>query len=198
VGQVALGYTIVAGLGLATGAAVPLCDILLGQKWEASAPLLSLLAASAALQTLGYFGYWVYVSKAITGALFKYNLLSVAIKIVCLVVGAHWGIVGVGVGYLISTAVSWPLSLAWIAKSVEGVPIKMFTMGFIRMAALATAGAGVAYLVSSRLSSTGPWGAVGLATVAVTLVYVLGALLLPTVRHDVRDLALAGAKLRHG
>ncbi|MCX7523038.1 lipopolysaccharide biosynthesis protein [Microbacterium sp. STN6] len=195
VGQLALGYTIVAALSVATGAAGPLTEILLGHKWLESAPVLSLLSASAALQTLGYFGYWVYVSKGITKALFNFNLVSVILKIAFLVVGAFWGVTGVAAGYFLSTLIKWPLSLAWIARAIDGVPIRVFVYGFVRMATLAGLGAGAAFLATLLTEPYGHWLQAIAALCAVLCTYAL-ALLLPAVRRDVADLAAAARMLK--
>ncbi|MET4002993.1 lipopolysaccharide biosynthesis protein [Arthrobacter psychrochitiniphilus] len=195
VGQLALGYTLVAGLAVATGAAVPITDILLGHEWVASAPILSMLSAAAIFQTLAYFGYWIYVSKGITKALFKFNLVGVGVKVVFLVVGAFWGVNGVAAGYLISTFLKWPLSLYWIARSVEQVPIRMFVTGFLRMSALAGLGAASAFLATVLLANQGRWAQVLVAMAAAVLVYALG-LFVPAVRRDVADLLSAASRLR--
>lgn len=195
VGQSALGYSIVPALALATGAALPATDILLGREWLSSAPILAFLAASAALQTLGYFGYWVYVSKGITGALFQFNLVSVGIKIACLVIGAHWGVTGVAAGYFISAIVSWPLSLIWIAKTIHEVPIRMFTTAFLRMGGLATAAAGTAYMATTWTADFGSWVQLLSALGAVIVLYA-AALLIPAPRRDMRELIGVAAMLR--
>lgn len=187
IGQTALGYSIVAAFGLAVGASKPLTFLLLGAQWMESAPIMSLLSAAAALQTLAYFGYWVYVSKGITAALFKYNMISVLIKVVCLLVGVRWGVAGVATGYLIATAVSWPLSLLWINKSISGVPIRGLTLNFVRMAALAGAGAGAAFTLSTLTESAGPWVSAAAAVAGTIAVYGI-AMLIPSVRRDMHDL----------
>lgn len=195
VGQLALGYTLVAGLALATGAAAPITDILLGHEWIDSAPILSMLAAAAIFQTLAYFGYWIYVSKGITAALFKFNLAGVVLKVVFLVGGAFWGVNGVAAGYLISTLIKWPLSLYWIDRSVEKVPIRMFVVAFLRMSALAGLGAGGAFLATLWQAQQGRWAQVLAALAAVVLVYA-AALVIPAVRRDVGSLVSAAGKLR--
>ncbi|THG30548.1 lipopolysaccharide biosynthesis protein [Glaciibacter flavus] len=191
VGQIALGYTIVAVLGWVVGAAQPLTAILLGAKWLESAPILSLLAAAAALQTLGYFGYWVYVSKGITGALFGYNLISVAIKVLAIVVGSQWGVNGVAVGYLLAAAASWPLSLMWIARAIDGVPIAVFTWGFIRMSVMAGVGAGASFAASDLAQPLGSWPAALCAILATLTCYVVGFIGFRPVRRDLRDVWFA-------
>lgn len=195
VGQLALGYTLVPALALATGAAVPITGILLGQEWIESAPILSMLSAAAIFQTLAYFGYWIYVSKGITKELFKFNLVGVAVKVAFLLLGALWGVNGVAAGYLISTFLKWPLSLYWIAASVKDVPIKVFVVGFLRMSALSALGAGCAFLATAWLSELGVWAQLTAATGATVAVYA-AALVVRPVRNDIKDLVSAAGRLR--
>ena len=108
-GQVTMGYTLVAGLGVLISGSVPITAIMLGPKWADVAPILSLLSVAAIFQTLALVNYWVYVSRGITGALFRYTLISVAIKMTCIIVGSHWGVVGVAAGYGLSSTLAWPV-----------------------------------------------------------------------------------------
>ncbi|MEO6531353.1 MAG: lipopolysaccharide biosynthesis protein, partial [Specibacter sp.] len=172
----------------------PITELLLGREWLDSAPILSMLSAAAIFQTLAYFGYWIYVSKGITKALFNFNLVGVAVKVVFLVVGAFWGVNGVAAGYLLSTLLKWPLSLLWIARSVDNVPIGVFVTGFLRMSALAGLGAGGAFLAT--LWTEGPWAQSFAALAMVVFVYAV-SLVVPAVHRDVADLVSAAAKFRH-
>lgn len=187
IGQTALGYSIVAAFGIAVGASAPLTKILLGPQWIDSAPIMSLLSAAAALQTLAYFGYWVYVSKGITEILFKYNFLSVTIKIACLLIGVRWGVAGVAAGYLVATTISWPLSLFWINKSIDDVPIRSLTLNFVRMASLAALAAGVSFILSTSTQGAGPWIGTIASILGTFSLYALSTLI-PSVRRDMHDL----------
>src|SRR5690606_8473966 len=66
-GQLALSWTLIAGLSIVVGAAEPLTLLFLGEPWLAAAPILALLAVAGILQTLSYVGYWVYLSRGLTG-----------------------------------------------------------------------------------------------------------------------------------
>ncbi len=109
-GQAALGLTLVAGLGLVLGAAQPMAEVFLGAQWLEVVPILRLLAAAGAFQCLAYVGLWIYLSHGLTKELLKYTVISTSIKVVCIVVGSHWGVVGVAWGYAIAPALAWPLS----------------------------------------------------------------------------------------
>ena len=119
--------------------------------------MLSLLAVAAVFQTLNSASYWVYISTGITGPLFRYNLVSVAIKIACILIGSQWGMIGVAVGYAIAPTLSWPISLLWISRVIDGVPTRTLAWGIIRMALLAGWGALAAYAAAALTEPWGPW-----------------------------------------
>ena len=187
VGQVGLGYTIVVVLSFIIGAAVPVTALLLGPRWAESAPVLSLLAVAAVFQTLNSASYWVYISTGITGPLFRYNLVSVAIKITCILVGSQWGMLGVAVGYAIAPTLSWPISLLWISRTIDGVPTRTLAWGIVRMALLAGWGALAAYAAAALTEPWGPWLQVPVSALATVAAYAAAAAL-PVVRRDLGEL----------
>ena len=186
VGQVGLGYTIVVVLAFVIGAAVPVTALLLGPRWAAAAPVLSLLAVGAVFQTLNSASYWVYISKGITGPLFRYNLVSVSIKVACILIGSQWGMLGVAVGLAIAPALSWPISLLWISRVIEGVPTRTLALGIVRMALLAGWGAAFAYAAGLLAAPLGVLAQVIAAAVATLAAYGIAAIL-PVVRRDLGD-----------
>ena len=187
VGQVGLGYTIVVVLAFAIGAAVPVTALLLGPRWAEVAPVLSLLAVAAVFQTLNSASYWVYISTGITGPLFRYNLVSVTIKVACILIGAQWGMIGVAVGYAIAPTLSWPISLLWISRVIDGVPTRTLAWGIVRMALLAGWGALAAWGAVALTEPWGPWVQVPAAALATVAAYAAAAVL-PVVRRDLGEL----------
>lgn len=182
-GQLALGYTLVAGLGLVAGASEPITAIFLGEQWLSVAPILRLLAIAGIFQTLAFVGYWVYVSRGLTGDLFRYTLLSSAIKVVCILVGSQWGVVGVAAGYAIAPALSWPISLWWLSRRTE-VPTRRLYGGAGRILTFVIASGGAASLVSFLLDPWGSWAQLGGAVLTTAIVYGLAALAVPPIRRD--------------
>lgn len=183
-GQLALGYTLVAGLGIVVSASEPITAIFLGPQWLSIAPILRFLALAGVFQTLAFVGYWVYVSRGLTGDLFRYTLLSAAIKVICIAGGSTWGVVGVAAGYALAPALSWPISFWWLSRRAV-IPTRRLYAGAFRMLALVGASAAVAGVTSITLE---PWGAVvqlAGATVVTAAVYALAALLLRPIRRDI-------------
>lgn len=187
-GQLALGYTLVCGLAVVAGAAAPVTDLFLGDRWASVTPLLRLLAIAGGLQTLSYVGYWVYLSRGLTGALLRYSLLTAAIKVVCVVVGSTWGVVGVAAGYALAPALTWPLSLWWLSRRTA-IPVLALLRGGLRVLLVAAAVASAAALTTAASGDALAVLQVGYAFGAAAVVLSLAALLSRAVRDDLRGVA---------
>lgn len=185
-GQLALAYTLVAGLSLVIAAAEPLTDILLGPQWTGVIPLIRLLAAAGMFQTLAYVGYWVYLATGLTGVLLRYTFVSAAIRITCVVVGSTWGVVGVAAGYAVAPMLAWPLSLWWLSRHTP-VPLAALLRGALRTLAAFGACAGVGWYVSTLVD--GSWVALVSAVGASLAFFALVWLVVPVIRRDVREVA---------
>jgi PST family polysaccharide transporter len=193
-GQLAMGYTLIAGLGVVVGAAPHLVAVLLGEQWQEATPLLALFALAGALQTLGYVNYWVYLARGLTGALLRYSLVQASIKITCILVGSHWGVVGVAAGYALAPALSWPVSFWWLSRATS-LPMRPLVASAGRVLVVlgvVTAGSGGA----GRLVAEGsPWLALGAAVAGGLAAYGLTCSLVPALR---RDCAVVLAVVRRG
>ena len=184
-GQLALGYTLVAGLGFVAGAATPLVTLMLGSRWIPSAPILTLFAAAGAFQTLAYVGYWIYLSRGLTGALFRYTLVTSLIKAVCIVVGSIFGIYGVAIGFAVAPAIAWPLSIFWLSR-LTPIPTRTLMTGALRMILLTSISAGA---VNAGTILTHGLASVWQCAIALGIwaaVYALAFAVVPIVRRDVR------------
>lgn len=182
-GQLALGYTLVSMMAFAAGAAVPLVDVLLGPSWSEVAPIFAVLAIGGAFQTLAYVGFWVYLAKALTGQLFRYSLVSLTVKVVLVLIGSNWGLIGIAVGFSLSPALLWPLSLWWLSR-LTPLPLKSLCFGGFRVSAIAALAGASAFAVTRALPELASilQVLVGLATFIG--VYGLG-MVLPVIRRDV-------------
>ena len=183
-GQLCLGYTLVAGLALAAAAAEPLTVVLLGQRWLPSADVLRLLAVAGVFQTLAFVGYWVYLAKALTRDLFRYSIVSAVIRIACLLIGSQWGIVGVAAGYAIAPAISWPLSLWWLARR-SGMSTRPLYAGAARILSSAAIAGIAAWLAANAAAGFGSIVQLAIAALALTVAYT-ALLALPAIRRDAR------------
>ncbi|MBF4630511.1 lipopolysaccharide biosynthesis protein [Clavibacter michiganensis subsp. phaseoli] len=186
-GQLALGYTLVAGLGLVASAAVPITDVFLGERWESVAPILRLLAVAGIFQTLAFVGYWVYVSRGLTGDLFRYSLVSATIKIACILLGSTGGVLGIAIGYAVAPALSWPISIWWLSRRAP-IPTRRLYAGAGRILGVVGV-AGIVTGVVLQLAPTGSSVLDLLLAVGITVVLdLLAVAVIPAVRRDVQGI----------
>lgn len=181
-GQAVLGYTIVPIMAILAGASTPVVLIVMGERWVESGPILGALAAAAGLQLLAYVGYWVYLSRALTGQLFQFTLVAVALRIGCIAVGSQWGGIGVAVGVAVATGVQIPISLFWLSR-VTDVPFWPILRGAGRAFVMAVLAGAAAWGAVQLVAATAPLLQIVAATAAGAAVYVLGAIV-PPVRAD--------------
>jgi PST family polysaccharide transporter len=195
VGQLALSYPICLALGAVAVLSDPLIMIALGPQWGPSSPILRLLATSAMFQTLAYVGYWVYVSRGLGKSLFRFSMVSAAVRIACILIGSQWGVDGVAFGFMVGPAINWPISLGWLSRVTE-VPTRRLYSGAFRVLGLVAVSAGVTWVVLLGVSRFG-----ALASLVIGLLAYLGtialALLVPPYRADAVTL-LSIAKIVRG
>lgn len=183
-GQLALGFTLVAGLGLVIGTAGPLTAVLLGGQWLAVEPILRLLALAGVFQTLAYVGYWVYVARGLTRELLRYTVLTVSIKIACILVGSIWGVIGVAWGYAVAPVIAWPLSFWWLSRK-SPIAVKPLFAGAGRILILTTLVAAASWGGCLLFAGGGRWVALVAGLGSGAIAYGIG-LLLPAFRRDFR------------
>jgi PST family polysaccharide transporter len=183
VGQRAMGYTLVLGLGLVLGAGDPIVAIFLGDQWGGVAPIMRWLALCGIFETLAFVGYWTYVSKGLVRQLLHFTIMSTAIKIVGISIGSVWGVEGVAAGFAIAEVASWPLSFAWLRRS-SGVDVRPLITGGLRIVAVSLTIAGASWLVTRQLAEVADWLQL-LAAIGAAAVIAAVSLAIPAVRRDV-------------
>jgi O-antigen/teichoic acid export membrane protein len=195
-GQLALGYSLVASVAIAAGAARPVVHVFLGDKWSSVAPVFGLLALAGVFQTISYVGNWVYLSRALTGSLVWYSMVSLAIKIICVLVGSTWGIVGVAAGFAIAPALSWPISIWWLSRLTR-LPTRALYGGAGRILLCSGVSAAVTFAVVEALRSSPDIVQLVCGTAAGVLVY--GPLaLVPRIRQDLLEVLSVTRSAVHG
>ena len=182
-GQLTLGYSLAAGLGVVVAAAEPVTAIFLGQRWMTVVPLLQLLAVAGIFQTLAYVGYWVYLSRSLTADLMRYTLVTASIRVACILVGSQWGLIGVAAGYAVAPALAWPLSIWWLSRRTD-IPARALVLGALRILGTVAFSAGAAAGLVAALVDQ-PSLVRLLAAVAATVAgYALASAAVPPVRRD--------------
>ncbi len=182
-GQLALGYTLVAGLAIVVGAAEPVTAVFLGDRWSEVSPILRLLAVGGICQTLAFVGYWVYLSRGLTAQLVRYSLVETAVRLACIGVGSAWGVVGVAAGFALAPALTWPLSLWWLSRMAP-IPLRALLAGAMRVLTVATAVAAASW---GATAAGGGWSAalrLAAALAAGAGAYVLVGTAVPAFRRD--------------
>ena len=190
-GQLALGYVIGVPLAIIVALAEPLVRVMLGEAWMGAAPILRCFAVAAFLSNLSMVGYWVYVSRGLVSQLFRYTLVSLSIKVTCIVIGAQFGLVGVAIGFAVAPAISWPISLFWLSR-ITSVPVRALYLGALRVAAVGAVAAGTAWLVVLSLSSLAPVVILLVGGLAGLIIVGAFALALPWYRRDAAQLLWFG------
>lgn len=190
-GQLALGYGLGVPLLLVAGLAEPVAAIMLGPQWGQTVPIIRLFAIAALLSTLAFVGYWVYVSRGLGPQLFRYSMVSLAIRVGCIGAGSFFGLVGVAVGVAVAPAIAWPLSLAWLSR-ITPIPTRQLYAGAVRIFAVAAAAGAASWLVAEATAAGWPALLAGCAvgTAAATVFLVL-----PAYRSDARSLIRFGRML---
>lgn len=185
-GQFALGYPISLALGVVVVAAEPITELMLGEKWLAAVPLLQLFAVAGVARNLAFVGYWVYVVRGLSGSLFRYSLVTGGIRVLCVVAGLHWGVVGVAAGLALAPWIAWPISLLWLSR-VTTVPTRALYSGALRIISVATLSAGTAFLTITALPEL--TAIISIIVIAIVAACVAGLLCaIPVFRRDARAL----------
>jgi len=182
-GQLTLGYSLVAGLGVVVAAAEPVTAIFLGAKWITVVPILRLLAVAGIFQTLAYVGYWVYLSRSLTADLMRYTLLTASIRVACIAVGSVWGVVGVAAGYAVAPALAWPLSIWWLSRRTD-IPARALVQGALRILGALVFSAGASAVLVGALVDQPEFVRLVAAVAATIAGYGLAAAAVPAVRRD--------------
>jgi len=182
-GQLILGYSLVAGLGVVVAAAEPVTAIFLGAKWITVVPILRLLAVAGIFQTLAYVGYWVYLSRSLTADLMRYTLLTASIRVACIAVGSVWGVVGVAAGYAVAPALAWPLSIWWLSRRTD-IPARALVQGALRILGALVFSAGASAVLVGALVDQPEFVRLVAAVAATIAGYGLAAAAVPAVRRD--------------
>lgn len=184
--QLALGYLIGIPLAIVAGLSEPLVAVMLGERWSAAAPLISMFAIAGLLTTVSFVGYWIYLARGLASQLLRYTVVTTIIKIVCIIVGSFYGLVGVAVAFAVHPAIAWPISLAWLSR-VTPIPRRRLYQGAARIIAITIAAGALSF--GASVATAGIEHAIqlvigiisGLAAAAVFL-------LIPVYRRDARSL----------
>lgn len=94
----------------------PLIVVVLGDQWAPAGPLLSILALSGIFRSLVQVVYWIYMSRGLAGAQFRFYLVAQPLLVGVIACGVPFGPTGVAVAVSIGYALFWLSSLAWVRR----------------------------------------------------------------------------------
>lgn len=100
-------------------------DVLLGDQWQTATPVIQILAWVGILQSLTSLNSSILQARDRTGELFRYSVYVLVASVIAFAVGLHWGIVGVAVGYAISSTIVEPY-YTWLTGRAIDVSLWQF------------------------------------------------------------------------
>jgi PST family polysaccharide transporter len=130
--QFGVGTLIVWMFAVTAGTAPGLIPLALGDQWIPAVPIFQVLAAGGAVWVFNHVSYWAFIVKEKPRALLMYNFVSKPLALASIYFGSHFGLIGVAWGYAAAMAVSWPLNLAWLARTA-GLPARRFLTNGMRV-----------------------------------------------------------------
>lgn len=84
----------------------PFVQLMLGEKWHASAVILAWLAPVGLIQSLVSTTGTVLMARGSTGLMLRLGILGAALQVAAFVIGSRWGIEGVAAAYLAANIVN--------------------------------------------------------------------------------------------
>ncbi|AXL11167.1 lipopolysaccharide biosynthesis protein [Microbacterium foliorum] len=185
--QLALGFLFGIPVAIVAGLAEPAVDIMLGSRWAEAAPMLRMFAIAGILTTVSFVGYWVYLARGLGADLLRYSIVTALIKVVCVVIGSFFGVLGVAIAFAVHPAIAWPISLAWLSR-ITPMPRRQLYQGAGRIIAVSAAAGLAAWGVAQALAATDAWVQLGVGLAAGLAVSAV-ALTIPVYRRDAKTLA---------
>jgi O-antigen/teichoic acid export membrane protein len=163
---------------------------LFGAKWADAAPVIQILAWVGLLQSLQRLNSSVLQACDRTGALLRYSVIVLVASVVAFVVGLSWGIVGVAVGYAVSSTIVEPY-YTWLTARVLDLELTDFlrSLAGVAQATVGMAGA----LVAAKLWLISPDLPAGIRLLILVVLgaatyLALAAWRAPELRGDIRGL----------
>jgi PST family polysaccharide transporter len=163
--------------------------VLLGSQWSAAAPFVAVLGIAAFTQPISQTAGWLLITQGRTRDLLTWGFIGSGIAVVSIVIGVHWGPLGVAVAYVGGGLfVRTPLLFWFLGRSG---PIRSSDYASALLIPAAAAGAAVLGAIAFR-SIVGPVNPIlGLLGVVISIFAAGMAVLvmLPGGRRLIRDIA---------
>ncbi|MBE6481651.1 MAG: lipopolysaccharide biosynthesis protein [Actinomyces ruminicola] len=186
-GQLALGYPVFLFMGIVVAAAPAVVSVVLGNHWLSVVPYMRLVAVGEGLTTLSMVGGWIYTSRALGRAYLRYTMLSAVVRMAAIIIGAHFGALGVAYAYVASPLILWPVSLLWAGRA-SGLNTVPLVWNGLRILAMSGAATLAAWGLCALVSGLPAFMVCLVAVVGMSLAMALLWLVLPSVRVDMYEL----------
>lgn len=173
------------GVGLAA-VAIPLLDVLLGQKWEAASVVFQFLALAIPFRLLGLFESPVLLATGKPRAMLVNRATSLVILVVALLVGSRWGLNGVAAGWAIASPAIWMVTTARVCREFGWSPGELYRPAVVPLLASAIMFGAVAFVVHS-LRETGMSELVQLSCAIPVGAVVYGGIMWVVARQSLRE-----------
>jgi PST family polysaccharide transporter len=90
--------------------------ILMGDQWVGATNIFILLGVAALLIPIGNTNGWLFVTQDRTKDMLVWGFIDGAIKVISVVIGIFWGVMGVAWAVAIRTYAQWPLQCWFIGR----------------------------------------------------------------------------------
>ena len=74
-----------------------------GNKWQEAIRIVQVLCFSGLAQSIYFTGGWIFLSQGRTDIVFGWSIYTTLIRVVGVLIGARWGIIGVAWAYVLGT-----------------------------------------------------------------------------------------------
>ncbi len=197
--QLVASYVTSGLLLLLAGLGTPVTVLLLGERWAAAGPVLSVLALGTVLRSLQQVTNWMFMSHGRADAQLRLHLVGQPVVIVLMLAGLPLGPIGVAAGSAVGYAVFLAMALPWAGR-VTSTPVRPLASDATRAVLVVGLPAGVAaHLVATHVAA-GPLLQVVAGVGAAAAWYLVAWAAVPRVRADVAvlrrfvTLALGGSR----
>lgn len=121
-------------------------QVVLGERWEEATPVIQILVWAGLIQSLQTLNGEILLALDRSGTLLRFTMLWFVASVGAVVLGLHWGILGVATAYAAAIALVEALR-AYLAAHALGISVWRF-VGALSGVAQATAAMAVAVLVA--------------------------------------------------
>lgn len=162
----------------------PIVALLLGDRWLPVVPLIQILAVGALFRVAAFSTSWIAASRGMNKISLYANLCGLPITVAALVLGSHWGIIGIAIGQAFSGLCLWLLGLLWFARMAHA-PSRSLALAGVRAIATLVAPFGTGYILTAVFSGSESWVQLLIGGGGFLIVFGLEVLVIRPLRGDV-------------